>query len=219
MVRLCEGAGKGFALHRRIAYGLPGDLTTQHQDFSMDFAIFAHPFYFLRHGETHWNRERRTQGQLDSQLNDLGREQAERAGEILKTEPIARIVASPLSRARHTAEAVAKHHDVEISFDEGLMECHLGDHQGELHGPWLAQYWTAEYDPPNGETFYEFRDRVWAAMQRAVALGPDTLIVAHGGLWRAAHEFVKVTPQLVPMPNACPVHVTPGEGEWVQRVL
>lgn len=46
--------------------------------------VFEHPFYFLRHGETEWNRTRRTQGQLDSQLNDAGREQAMHAAERLR---------------------------------------------------------------------------------------------------------------------------------------
>ena len=68
---------------------------------------FAHPFYFLRHGETYWNREGRTQGQLDSKLNETGIAQAALAAEALKDEPIERIVASPLSRARDTAQAVA----------------------------------------------------------------------------------------------------------------
>ena len=180
---------------------------------------FEHPFYFLRHGETEWNRTHRTQGQLDSQLNDTGRAQAQRAAELLRDEPIERIVASPLSRARHTAEAVAVHHDAEIVFDEALKECHLGDHQGQPHGPWLAQYWTGQYDPPNGETYGEFCERVWNAMQRAVAGGPNTLIVAHGGLWKAAHEFVPVEPQIMPLPNALPLHVTPGKAGWRQRAL
>lgn len=180
---------------------------------------FVHPFYFLRHGETQWNKDRITQGQLDSQLNATGRAQALRAGEILKNEPIARIVASPLSRARHTAEAVAAHHDIEIRFDEGLMECNLGDHQGEPHGDWLPNYWTGDYDPPNGETFHQFCERVWQAMQRAVALGPDTLIVAHGGLWLAAREFVSIEPPLIPMPNALPIHIKPTGKSWHQRVL
>ncbi len=180
---------------------------------------FDHPFYFLRHGETSWNRERKTQGQSNSQLNETGREQARRAGEILKTAPIAHIVSSPLDRTRHTAEAVAHHHNVDLIFDDGLMECHLGDMQGQPHGPWLNDYWTSDFDPPNGEIFSEFANRVWAAMARAVALGPDTLIVAHGGLWIAAHEFVKIKPALMPMPNALPIHVVPGKGEWKQQVL
>ena len=133
---------------------------------------FDHPFYFLRHGETEWNRTHRTQGQLDAQLNAKGRAQAQRAADLLRNEPIERIVASPLSRARHTAEAVAAHHDVEIVFDEALMECHLGDHQGKPHGPWLLEYWTGAYDPPNGETFGEFSERAWNALQRATSCGP-----------------------------------------------
>ena len=180
---------------------------------------FAHPFYFLRHGETVWNVSRITQGQHDSQLNETGRAQAERAGELFANEPIERIVASPLSRARHTAEAVAQHHNIELTFDDGLKECHLGDLQGEPHGPWLTEYWTGDFDPPGGETFGEFAQRVWEAMARAVALGPNTLIVAHGGLWIAAHEFTKVEPALRPMPNALPLHVTPRDGVWHQRTL
>jgi probable phosphoglycerate mutase len=180
---------------------------------------FEHPFYFLRHGETEWNKTGRTQGQLDAPLNDLGHSQAARAAELLRHEPIARIIASPLSRARKTAEAVAAEHEVEINFDDNLMECHLGDHQGEPHGPWLRQYWTGDYDPPNGETLDEFSNRVWKAMERAVALGPNTLIVAHGGLWIAAHRFISIEPSLLRMPNALPVHVTPGADQWRQRVF
>ncbi len=180
---------------------------------------FNHPFYFLRHGETSWNRERMTQGQSDSMLNETGRSQAARAGEILANEPIERIVASPLSRVRDTAQAVADHHNITVEFDEGLMECHLGDMQGKPHGPWLARYWTGEFDPPNGEPFSRFTDRVWEAMARAVAKGPNTLIVAHGGLWIAAHEHIRSDPPLMPMPNALPLHITPQGDVWKVRVL
>ncbi len=180
---------------------------------------FEHPFYFLRHGETGWNKERKTQGQMDSQLNETGRAQAQHAADILANEPIAGIVASPLSRARHTAEAVAERHDIEITFDDGLMECHLGDRQGEPHGPWLKAYWTGDYDPPGGETYAEFSARVWSAMARAVARGPDILIVAHGGLWLAARDFVTIEPPLIPMPNALPVHVRPEPRIWRHQVL
>ncbi len=178
-----------------------------------------HSFYFLRHGETQWNKDRLTQGQFDSQLNANGQAQAKRAAEILKDKPLARIVASPLSRARHTAETVAATHDVDIIFDDGLMECHLGDRQGEPHGDWLKDYWIGKYAPPNGETFHEFSQRVWGAMQRAISQGPETLIVAHGGLWLAAHEYVSIQPPLRPMPNALPLHITPKSGVWHHTIL
>lgn len=179
---------------------------------------FEHPFYFLRHGETEWNKIGRTQGQLDAQLNETGRAQASAAAEALAGEPIQRIVASPLSRARNTAEAVAARHGLAVETDPDLAECHLGEHQGGPHGPFLAAFFRGEYDPPGGETFIEFRDRVWAAMARAVARGPNTLIVAHGGLWIAAREFVTMTPDLQRSPNALPLHVVPQDGHWEHRI-
>jgi probable phosphoglycerate mutase len=179
---------------------------------------FAHPFYFLRHGETHWNAEGRTQGQLCAGLNETGREQARRAAEALAREPIARIVASPLERAFETARIVAEMRDLPVETDEALMECHLGQHQGSPHGPWLGEYFRGAYDPPGGETFPAFCERVWAAMERTVARGPDTLIVAHGGLWIAARTRVAVDPDLPRMPNALPLHVTPEAGRWRHRV-
>jgi probable phosphoglycerate mutase len=181
--------------------------------------MLSHTFYFLRHGETFWNRERRTQGQTDSQLNDTGRAQARRAAEALRDEPVQRIVASPLSRARDTAQAVAEVLGLEVATDPGLMECHLGAHQGDPHGPWLQAYFRGEYEPPGGERFDDFCARTWAAMQRAVALGPNTLIVAHGGLWISARRHVAVEPDLPRLPNALPLHVEPEGKVWRHRII
>ena len=99
------------------------------------------------------------------------------------------------------------------------MECHLGDHQGEPHGDWLQAYFRGEYEPPNGETFNEFCTRTWEAMARAVARGPNTLIVAHGGLWISARQRVAVHPDLPRMPNALPLRITPEPEIWHHEVL
>lgn len=176
------------------------------------------PFLFLRHGETDWNRERRVQGQIDAPLNALGRAQAQAAAAALADRPIARIVSSPSSRARDTAEAVAARHGLPIAFDPELMEAHLGDHQGHLYTEALSGFWTGDYDPPGGETFSEFTERVWAAMTRARALGADTLIVAHGGLWRAARTRVRIEPAFS-LPNAIPLAVTPAADIWRVETL
>jgi len=177
------------------------------------------PFYFLRHGQTQWNKDKIIQGQADSQLNDEGRAQAVRAVEVLKTEPIARIIASPLSRTRHTAQAVAAQNGLEIMYDDDLMECHLGDHQGEPYGDWIPDYWAGKYVPPNGESFQAFCERVWGAMQNAINLGPNTLIVAHGGLWIAAQEYVALEPPMRLPQNALPMAVVQGGGVWSFSVL
>lgn len=178
-----------------------------------------HPFYFLRHGETTWNAIGRTQGQLDAPLSDLGRRQALEAAEALKGHSIERIVASPLSRARDTAEAASAALGLPVSFDDELMEFHAGEWQGEPRGENIRAYFKREADPPGGETFQQFADRAWRAIRRGAALGPNTLIVCHGGLWYAMQEYIRMDPPLWPMPNALPIRVTPGPAPWRADVL
>lgn len=180
--------------------------------------IFEHPFYFLRHGETTWNAIGRTQGQLDAPLSDRGRAQAATAARILANEPVTRIVSSPLSRARDTAEAAAATTGAPIGFDPDLMEFHAGEIQGEYRGENVREYFQKRWNPPGGEAFDDFAARAWGALSRA-ATEPGVLIVCHGGLWRAAMEFVSIEPQLWPMPNALPILVTPGAKGWAARVL
>ncbi len=179
----------------------------------------SRPFYFLRHGETPFNRERRFQGQSDVPLNDLGVEQAEQAARDLAGEPIKRIVSSPLRRARHTADLVAAVLGVAVEEDPDLMECHLGIYQGRPYEPWLPDYWTGNFAPEGGEDFWQFRARVWPAMQRAVAGGKGTLLVAHGGLWIAARSFVMMEPNVKRLPNALPLYIEPRQADWQVTAL
>ena len=178
-----------------------------------------HPFYFLRHGETTWNAVGRTQGQIDAPLSDLGRRQADMAAAALKGQPVSRIIASPLSRARHTAEAAGAALGLDIAFDDELMEFHAGDWQGEPRGERIHAYFAKETDPPGGEPFADFAARAWRAIQRAAAAGPNALIVCHGGLWYAMSEYIRIDPPLWPMPNALPIRVTPREGVWTAEVI
>ena len=64
------------------------------------------PFWFLRHGETDWNAQGLSQGNVDIPLNPTGYAQARSAAERLRRRGIATIVTSPLARARVTAEIV-----------------------------------------------------------------------------------------------------------------
>src|SRR5262249_25444742 len=97
--------------------------------------------YFVRHGETDWNRERRLQGQHDVPLNALGRDQATRCGVVLR-ELLARtgraaeefdFVASPLGRARETMERVRRELGVPPEVyrtDPRLAELSFGSWEG-----------------------------------------------------------------------------------------
>ncbi|MEM8793081.1 MAG: histidine phosphatase family protein [Pseudomonadota bacterium] len=175
---------------------------------------FENPFFFLRHGETDYNEKRIFQGQTDSQLNETGLSQAREAARKLVGQPVAEIVASPLSRARITAEIVGEAIGVPVETDDALMECHLGIYQDMPYQPWISDYWEGNYAPEGGEDFYQFRARVIPAMAEIVARGPNRLIVAHGGLWYAARSLFPQEPDLPRMPNAMALHIVPREGTW-----
>src|SRR5690606_23709113 len=86
-----------------------------------------------RHGETPWNAEGRYQGQEDIALSPVGESQARALGERLREVRIDRAVASPLSRARRTAElALGESRTGMLTLDPGLLEIAHGTWEGLL---------------------------------------------------------------------------------------
>ena len=65
-------------------------------------------FYFIRHGETDWNKRHIIMGSIDIPLNDLGIAQSQRAALILKKEKFDAIISSPRIRALKTAQVIAE---------------------------------------------------------------------------------------------------------------
>lgn len=158
----------------------------------------------LRHGETDWNLAGRLQGWTDIPLNPTGHAQAERAAQLLATEPLSAIVSSPLWRARQTAGAVADRHQLPLHLDERLRERHLGALQGltrdevRQQHPHISQHLDerrASYQPPEGESFATFSARCVAALHDALAAHPGgtVLLVAHGGVLDAIHRHLSGT--------------------------
>ena len=152
-----------------------------------------------RHGETPWNAEGRYQGQRDIALSDNGERQARLLGERLVQVPITHAVASPLGRARRTAElALGEARAPQLRLDEGLMEIGHGDWEGLLaseireRDPGLLAAWrdapeTVQMPGPGGESITQVLDRSWPAFERACeGLGPDDtlLVVAHDAVNR-----------------------------------
>jgi glucosyl-3-phosphoglycerate phosphatase len=84
----------------------------------------------LRHGQTEYNATSRMQGQLDTDLSDLGRQQAAAAAEVLVTRQPSLIVSSDLRRALDTATTLGERCGLPVSVDIRLRETHLGDWQG-----------------------------------------------------------------------------------------
>ena len=89
----------------------------------------------VRHGETEWNRVNRYQGWCDSPLTERGIAQAEAVGLFLSTfagTASAELVASPIGRARHTAEIIHARlgGNSPLRFDDRLREISLGSWEG-----------------------------------------------------------------------------------------
>ena len=86
----------------------------------------------MRHGETVWNAEHRFTTRTDVELSAAGLEQAAEAARALSAVGIDRVFASPLSRARRTAEliAAAQATDCPVLVDERLTEIDAGPFEG-----------------------------------------------------------------------------------------
>jgi probable phosphoglycerate mutase len=173
-------------------------------------------FYFVRHGETDWNAERRLQGQLDIALNDIGRRQSAQCGSTLRGLIAARrkapadfaFISSPLSRARETMEILRSGLDLPrhgYAIEPRLAELSFGRWEGltyaevrALDGAALAvrerDKWN--FTTPDGESYAGLlaRVRAWHAGVKG-----DIIVAAHGGVARALMVLFGVrTPEDAP---------------------
>ncbi|WP_285309982.1 histidine phosphatase family protein [Stenotrophomonas maltophilia] len=150
-----------------------------------------------RHGETPWNAEGRYQGQIDIPLSPIGEAQAQALGARLASVDITRAVASPLSRAQHTAQLALGGARADMLLTEPeLQEIAHGEWEGllasEIHekDPSRLQAWREEPDTvlmPGGESLRLVLERSWRGLARATeGLGEhDTLlVVAHDAVNR-----------------------------------
>ena len=93
--------------------------------------------YLLRHGQTEWNVEGRYQGQMDSNLTELGKEQAKSNAVKLQKyfEPsTVKFFSSPLGRAKSTAFIIADELNISkenIIFEERIQEFNYGIFEGK----------------------------------------------------------------------------------------
>ena len=150
----------------------------------------------VRHGETAWNHDLRLQGQTDTELSDLGREQARRLAARLGGEQISAAYSSDLRRCVETAEIALAGRGIGPMLMPELREIHLGDWQGhttaelrELMPAELERVWANPINeaPRGGETRRELQRRVVAAIRSIADRHPDqtVLVVSHGGALRA----------------------------------
>ena len=141
------------------------------------------PFYFLRHGETDWNRQRIMQGHKDIPLNACGIEQAREAISAVAALPVVTICCSTLSRARQTADIVNSKALPIVVIDD-LKECGFGIYEGRDAGETWREAWRQGAEIPGGESLVQFTARLVRGLNTALVNPGPVLIVGHGGsIW------------------------------------
>lgn len=119
----------------------------------------------VRHGETDANRSGLLLGRADPPLNGRGLQQADALAAVLRHEPDALVVASPLARAQQTATRIAAATGAALETDARLIELDYGewDERRVTDVPTgLAARWRADptFAPPGGESLVDLRARV-----------------------------------------------------------
>ena len=122
----------------------------------------------VRHGETLGNRNRVVQTP-DTELSEHGLAQAARLARRLESSPIAEIWTSPQARARMTAAAIERATGLAAREHVDLEERSFGAIRGTPYAELGFDLMAPEYDPPEGESwsvFHERVDRIWARVEQ-----------------------------------------------------
>lgn len=165
--------------------------------------MLKHKLYVVRHGQTDWNAVGRFQGQRDIPINDTGRGQAQRNGELLAAlldDPASPdYIASPLARTRETMEIIrrtlglpARGYEIDGRLKEvsyGAWEGYTTDEIRQLvpDDRRTRRDDKFNYAPPRGESYAMLLDRVKAWLPY---LERDTVCVAHGGIIRVLRHHL-----------------------------
>ncbi len=142
----------------------------------------------VRHGESEANFKRICAGQSDYPLTELGKKQAEAAGEVLKGIKIDAVYSSDLSRAYDTGKAIAKHHGLSVTKDIRLREIHRGIFESqplaELEKKYPVEYHVLMHNKPfadieGGESTEQVQERVLDSISEIAKKHPDeTVLIA-----------------------------------------
>ena len=177
--------------------------------------ILHKEFYYIRHGETEWNKRGIFQGTVDTPLNDTGLAQAEAASKILKDYPIRTICCSPLLRTRQTASFTSEALGLEPVYYEDLREVRVGALEGTPRGENYDRWMRGETVVEGAETWGEFSARAVKGVTQALEHTGPVLIVAHGAFYRAFEQYLG-RPDFVKLANCQPLRLTPPSVEFPQ---
>jgi broad specificity phosphatase PhoE len=157
-------------------------------------------FYIVRHGQTDWNIQKKLQGQANTSLNNVGREQAKEIAQTLKHISFDEIISSDLDRAVQTTEIIAQERKLAVKTTKALREKSYGNYEGrdrkdvqeelkhlfekveKLNDEERMNFKIYE----NGESDHEAVERFIRHLREiAIAYPKKTILIAsHGGVMR-----------------------------------
>ena len=136
----------------------------------------------VRHGECEGNIKEMFRGRTDFPLNERGLIQARDLAQELKKFPLMHIYTSPLSRARQTADAIARQCGIEVKVEEQFNNIELGNWEGRFKKE-IAELYPKEWElwvnnpeklrVKDMETLYGVQKRAKACL--------DNLVSQHNG--------------------------------------
>ena len=150
--------------------------------------------YFIRHGETHFNVEKRLQGFCDSPLTDKGIKQAKSVGFGLSDLEFKAVYASESQRVVDTARYAIGHRNIPIITDPRLKEMNFGVLETLLQTEIQAQFGDIlktlfslkdlNMSAPEGESYLQLFTRTSSAIDEIIQKhkneGGNVLVFSHG---------------------------------------
>ena len=147
--------------------------------------------YFVRHGQTIWNVEKRFQGLSDSPLTELGITQAKLLGKKLKDIKFDKFYSTSLKRANDTANYIKGDRDQEVEIFDDFIEISMGDMEGMGHEKFKELY------PVQLKNFFfnqiEYDPRVIKGLNKFVELNKNyerVLVVSHGATLKTLLHYI-----------------------------
>ena len=163
--------------------------------------------YLARHGQTALNESGVLRGLLDPPLNETGRRQAALLGKALGPRGPALVAASPLLRARQTAQPVADHAGLTVTVERSLLDRDYGPWAGIPKDTVTAQ-WGSVDAAPGVEPRSTVRTRALEGLTALAKRYPGATLVAvsHDAVNRevlAAQDPGLGDPDGIPQDNGC----------------
>lgn len=156
--------------------------------------------YIVRHGQSEWNAAHRVCGATDSPLTEKGRAQAAETAalvaEMTRDAPLDLIIASPLSRALETGQAIraACGGEIPLITDDRIREINFGENEGRdvRDSAFQAEKRIFPRRHPGGESMLGFTHRIYGFLDELRVKYADkrVLLACHNGICRTAYSYV-----------------------------